>query len=507
MLATLPKSAIRPTAAALDSIASRNQQVRGNTANAINASHLDATDWRDIPVFIVNRNRHAALKSLVEWLKDCGTRNVCILDNSSTYGPLLDWYGKLSTDVRLVRFDANLGPWVFWKKNLHKALDMPYVMSDSDLIPADFCPSDLISRLQETLCRFPDAQKVGPSLRIDNLTSNYTQAETAFKWESQFWERPIAPGLFSAPVDTTFAMYAPNVEFSCDIRNIRLGYPYTMEHTPWLVDDSALSHEEQYYRTNTSSEYSHWSGANNRSSSLDKSERIQCYTERAKVLHLGCGDEYIPGWINVDSHGRKLDYAFAFERCGSERLPLQDNSIDGIYMSHSLHHVLDVPSLFRELYRVARPGARFFIRVPHGASNDNFADPRSVRPWLEDSFDQLAAPQSRRMTADFDWQLEDRMLVVAPDILALGPIEAEKIVRRERNLVKEMCITLRAVKPGRGSNVKSETSPPMRFTANPRLEPKFTANRGAANQTIISETTAPLHSTKACQGTEAYSRR
>jgi SAM-dependent methyltransferase len=150
-------------------------------------------------------------------------------------------------------------------------------------------------------------------------------------------------------------------------------------------------------------------------------------------------------------------------------------------MSHSLHHVLDVPSLFRELYRVARPGARLFIRVPHGASNDNFANLRSVRPWIEDSFDQLAAPQSRRTMADFDWQLEDRMLVVAPDILALGPIAAEKIVRRERNVVKEMCVTLRAVKPGRGANVKSETSPPMRFTANPRLEPKFTAGGGAAN--------------------------
>jgi SAM-dependent methyltransferase len=429
--------------------------------------------WQDIPVFIVNRNRHSALQRLVEWLKDCGTRSVCILDNASTYEPLLDWYGKLPPDVSLVRFDANLGPWAFWSKNLHKTLGMPYVVSDSDLVPADFCPPDLISALQQTLCRFPDAQKVGPSLRIDSLPSGYGQAQTAFKWESQFWERPIAPGLFCAPVDTTFALYTPDADFSCDQRNIRLGYPYTLEHTPWLVDDAALSQEEVHYRSNTSREFSHWSGANRTHNWLDRSERILGYEQRARVLHLGCGDEYIPGWINIDSRGRKLEAAFEFEQCGARRLPLEDDSIDGIYMSHSLQRVLDVPSLMRELYRVSRPGARLFLRVPHGASTGSFADPRSVRPWFEDSFDALAVPVSRDMSAAFDWQVEDRALVVAPDMLALDHAEAETILRNQRNVVREMCVTLRAVKPGRGASAVAEPLPPVRFTANARMEPKF----------------------------------
>jgi SAM-dependent methyltransferase len=507
LFAHLPKVATRPTAAALAVMEGGSPTSRVRPGNDPGTQLLADMAWQEIPVFIVNRNRHVALQRLVEWLKDCGTRNVCILDNASTYQPLLDWYGKLPADVRLVRFDANLGPWVFWAKNLHKTLDMPYVVSDSDLVPADFCPPDLIAKLQETLCRFPDAKKVGPSLRIDNLPGSYAQAQTAFKWESQFWEKPVAHGLFSAPIDTTFALYAPSADFTRDMRNIRMGYPYTMEHTPWLVDDSALSHEEQYYRANTSREYSHWSGATQLNSSLDQSERIQGYEQRARVLHLGGGDEHIPGWINVDSQGRKLDFTFAFEQCGGERLPLEDDSVDGVYMSHSLQHVRDAPSLLRELYRVARPDARLFIRVPHGASTNNFADPRSVRPWFEDSFDQLAAPQSRNLMAGFDWQLEDRMLVVSPDMLAIDPIEAETIVRRHRNVVQEMCITLRAVKHGRGADVVAERAPPIRFTADPRLEPKFEVVRKAGSATVPHKATVPSHPVNAAPETSVDSRR
>jgi SAM-dependent methyltransferase len=476
MHASAPQCGTRPTLASSRAGSTViDGSLPASRSEAGQLSLIASMRWQEIPVFIVNRNRYAALRRMVEWLKDCGSENICILDNGSSYPPLLEWYGRLPDGVRLLRFEANMGPWVFWRQNLHRMLGLPYVMTDSDLVPADFCPPDLIARLQQTLCQFPDALKVGPSLQIDNLPSGYRQAQTVFKWESQFWERPIAPGLFSAPIDTTFALYSPNADFSSDMRNIRLGYPCTLEHTPWLVDDSFLSPEENYYRTHTSSEYSHWSGANRLSSKLDQSERIQGFEQRVRVLHVGCGDEYIPGWINVDSLGRKLDIAFAFEQCGSERLPLEDHSIDGVYMSHSLQHVLDVPSLMRELYRVARDGGRLFLRVPHGGSTDSFSDPRSLRPWFEDSFDNLAAPVSRNLTAGFDWQLEDRMLVVSPDMLTTDQTEAETLVRRHRNAVREMCITLRAIKPGRGANVAAEKAPPIRFTADPRMEPKFEA--------------------------------
>lgn len=467
-LDSLPSAGTRPTAAA----------ARATSSVALHQPDVTSVAgmrWQEIPVFIVNRNRYAALRRLVEWLRDCGTENICILDNASTYAPLLDWYGHVPAGVRVERFKENLGPYAFWKNDLHKALDMPYVFTDSDLVPADFCPTDLIAKLQETLCRFPDAQKVAPGLRIDNLSASYGQADMAFKWESQFWERPVAHGLFAAPVDTTFALYAPGADFSCDARNIRMGFPYVLEHTPWLVDEANLTEEERHYRAHTSHDFSHWSGANQLTDKLARTQRIQGFDDRARVLHLGCGDEYIAGWINIDSRGRQLDATFDFEQCGAQRLPLDDNAVDGIYMSHSLQRVLDVPSLMRELYRVARPDAKLFLRVPHGASSASFADPRSLRPWFEDSFEGLAAPASRRAGMDFDWQVEDRTLVVAPAMLALDQAEAESIVRHQRNVVQEMCVTLRAVKPGRDASAVATAPPPVRFTAPARVVPAFEA--------------------------------
>ena len=479
VIATNPQIGTRPTTAAVLENAGASEssttlsRYQKKLVCPTDTSVISGVRWQEIPIFIVNRNRYTALRRMIEWLKDFGAENICILDNASSYGPLLDWYDNAPSGVRLVRLGENFGPHVFWKRNIHKKLGLPYVLTDSDLVPADYCPGDLIAKLQETLCRFPDAHKVGPSLRIDNLTTAYAQAETAFKWESQFWERPIAHGLFAAPIDTKFALYAPSVDFCSDQRNIRMGYPYTMEHTPWTVDDAALTEEELYYRANTSQEFSHWSGNNQLTERLSLTNHIKGFDQRARVLHLGGGDEYIPGWINIDSRGRKLDAVFGFEQCGSQRLPLADDSIDGIDMSHSLQRVFDVPSLLRELYRVARHDAKLFMRVPHGASSVSFGDPRSVRPWFEDSFNGFAAPVSRDLSAGYDWHVVDRTLLVARDLMELDGAELDSQVRNQRGKVREMCVTLCAVKPTRGANHMTAALPPIRMSTDERLEPNF----------------------------------
>lgn len=456
--------------------------------------------WQDIPVFIVNRNRHAALRRLVEWLKDCGSEQVVILDNQSTYAPLLAWYDRLPPGVQVQRFDRNLGPYAFWKHGLHRTLGLPYVFTDSDLVPADFCPPDLIDRLRETLCRHPDAGKAGPSLRIDNLPACYPQAEMVYRWESQFWEQPVAHRLYAAPLDTTFALYPAGVDFTRDERNLRLGHPYTLEHTPWYVDEAALSQEELHYRAHTSREFSHWSGANPLTDRLARSERLTGFDQRPAVLHLGGGDEHIPGWINADSCGRLLDVAFDVEQCGGQRLPIDDGALDGIYMSHALQRVLDLPALLRELYRVARPGALWALRLPHGAANAAWADPRNLRPWFEDSFDAFAAPL-QPAGCGWDWQLEQRTLVVAPEVLALGQAGAEAAVRSQRNLVQEMWVTLRAVKPGRDGRAPVER-PAIRFCTPQRLPVRFTRAAGlpgAALPAAAAATPAPAaRATLAC---------
>jgi hypothetical protein len=155
------------------------------------AAAMPAMDWRDIPVFIVNRNRHEAMRRLIDWLREAGTRRIVILDNASSYPPLLQYYQQLPAGVNVLRLEQNHGPYVLWQQGVHKVLDTPYVLTDSDIVPADCCPRDLIGRLHETLRRYPDASKVGPALRIDDLPDGYAEADTVRKWESQFWDGPV----------------------------------------------------------------------------------------------------------------------------------------------------------------------------------------------------------------------------------------------------------------------------------------------------------------------------
>lgn len=387
-----------------------------------------ALDWRDIPVFIVNRNRLAALQRLVDWLRAAGTRRIVILDNASNYPPLLRYYDALPEGVKVLRLAENHGPWVLWQQGVHKVLETPYVLTDSDVVPMAGCPADLIGRMLEVLQRHPEAKKVGPGLRIDDLPAHYVEADTVRKWESQFWEHPVAPGLFRAPIDTTFALYPAGAEFSNEPCNLRLGAPCLIEHTPWYVDEANLSDEERHYRANTSLTYSNWSVAK-KDLWVARSERVARYDARPRVLHLDGGRQPIPGWINA---GREIDFDPA--ACRAAPLPLAPDTLDGIHLSHALEGVRDARPLFEQLWQAARPGARLVVREAHGARPGAWSDPAMQRAWTEGSFSHLAhaaQPEGGRYAAD--WELETVTVIAEPG----------------SDVPRELVAVLRAVKPAR----------------------------------------------------------
>ena len=448
------------------------QQLAGPPAAAaasVPAAGDSAPDWRDIPVFIVNRNRLDAMRRLIDWLLAAGTRRIVIMDNASDYPPLLAWYERLPEGVKLMRLPDNHGPYVLWQQGVHQVLDTPYVLTDSDVVPAPGCPQDLIGRLLDVLQRHPDAKKVGPGLRIDNLPDSYAEADTVRKWESQFWEHPVAPGVFAAPIDTTFALYPARGEFSNEPCNLRLGAPYLTEHTPWYVDEAALSDEERHYREHTSATFSNWSVAK-KDSWVKRSERVAAFDRRAKVLHIDGGREYIPGWINAGSGAGRFDVEFDLQRCRAQRLPLADDALDGIHLSHVLEGVRDAQALFEELYRVAKPDAKLFVRVAHAARDDAWRDDTQQRVWSEGSFSHFAQPvQPEGALYRGDWQVESVRLAMEP-----GGTGTLAQVLEARNQVSEMVVELRAVKPARarrGLHPAPQVRPVLQ--ADSRIDPAF----------------------------------
>jgi predicted SAM-dependent methyltransferase len=81
-------------------------------------------------------------------------------------------------------------------------------------------------------------------------------------------------------------------------------------------------------------------------------------------LHLGCADNYLPGWINVDlaRPGRRLDLRWDLRR----GLPFPEMSCEAIFAEHLLEHLdlLDGVALLAETWRVLRPDGILRLGVP-----------------------------------------------------------------------------------------------------------------------------------------------
>lgn len=178
-------------------------------------------------------------------------------------------------------------------------------------------------------------------------------------------------------------------------------------------------------------------------------------------LHLGCGRTILSGWTNLDCIALPgVDVVADLETCQTTPLPFDDNSVDEIFSSHVLEHIRNILPLMQELWRVAKPDARMIARVPHGASDDAWEDPTHVRPFFTQSFGHFSQPYYWRADYGYrgDWQPET--LVFIPREQRPYP-ELSAALAKERNVVREMVATLRAVKPAREPRRDLQVLPTM----------------------------------------------
>ena len=68
------------------------------------------SDAKQIPIIINSFNRLSTLKLLIASLEERGWTNIHILDNCSTYPPLLEWFKTIPYEV--IHLPGNLGRWI-----------------------------------------------------------------------------------------------------------------------------------------------------------------------------------------------------------------------------------------------------------------------------------------------------------------------------------------------------------------------------------------------------------
>ncbi len=204
----------------------------------------------EIPIVINNFNRLTFPLQLIGFLENCGFTNIVILDNNSSYPPLLKFYE--TSKYKVIRQKKNVGHLAFWKSGLYDQYKWNYfVYTDSDVVPVQECPKNFIEYFKFILDRNYRLEKIGFGIKIDDLPDSFSLKTKVVEYEKHYWEKEVMANLYDAPIDTTFALYRPLSKLehgeSYTLSACRTGFPYLIRHLPWYVDSRNLSDEENYY--------------------------------------------------------------------------------------------------------------------------------------------------------------------------------------------------------------------------------------------------------------------
>jgi hypothetical protein len=209
-----------------------------------------------IPVIINNRDLLTWPKAMVEKIKQLnGVGEIYIIDNFSTYKPLLEWY---DTNPCHIIKTANLGHRAPWESGFIESLNAPhYIVTDSDL-GIDTIPNNTIEILLEKLSIMSGLGKIGLKLDWESIPNTSPYYPHLQSYDKNRWKnsRIVDDVYIDVHVDTTFALYNRANYF---VGGGSIEEPFIAKHYPWEFTEKTRSENEEfnYYiqHANNSSSY------------------------------------------------------------------------------------------------------------------------------------------------------------------------------------------------------------------------------------------------------------
>lgn len=230
-----------------------------------------------VPVIINNWNRHVTLAKLLAWLSAVESDiKIVVIDNHSTYQPVLDYYQTLPKEIDVIMLGENLGPFAPWVSGIvdqYQNDEGFYVVTDSDVVPRAECPMNVIDVFKIVLGKNDNINKIGFSLDIFNIPETYSEKWEVINHELRWWQYSAGFSMYYAAIDTTFALYkkAVSIPYRYDkthdegdafhrpegfLDAVRTGHPFMAQHLPWHEDSGNLSDEDRYIQEHKV----HWVG-------------------------------------------------------------------------------------------------------------------------------------------------------------------------------------------------------------------------------------------------------
>jgi len=135
-------------------------------------------------IIINNRNRLTTTKKMVEHLlKLNSNQEIIIIDNGSTYEPLLEWYNEVNNRVD-VKMNKNNGHLALWSTGLYKEVGDYFIYTDSDIELNEDTPVDFQQIMFNVMQEFK-FKKVALAFRIDDIPDYYKYKTQVIQNESR----------------------------------------------------------------------------------------------------------------------------------------------------------------------------------------------------------------------------------------------------------------------------------------------------------------------------------
>lgn len=132
------------------------------------------------------------------------------------------------------------------------------------------------------------------------------------------------------------------------------------------------------------------------------------------IIDLGCGGtkHKYPNSICIDRVATKgVDIVYDL----NNGIPLENESVDLIYTSHTLEHLNNLVFIMEEIYRVLKKNGKVLIKVPHFSNGIAYADPSHKMVFSVFTFDNFGYYTTtkfrKKYNTDVDFKIVKKELI------------------------------------------------------------------------------------------------
>ena len=224
-----------------------------------------------IPICIPVFNNPTYLNNFINQFKKIDVHDFIIVDNNSTYPPMINLLQSLEEKYQIVRLKENRGPhYILREIDFYEKLPEHFCLSDPDIGINQDLPSNFMETLLEISHKY-QIGKVGFSLEIpkeNELRESHVSMDgklwSTVDWEQQFWKDEVGKTdfgdkIYKATLDTTFALYNKKYFDPEDrYRSLRIAGRFTAKHLGSYKDQLVPKEEQDFYSELT--RYSYFAG-------------------------------------------------------------------------------------------------------------------------------------------------------------------------------------------------------------------------------------------------------